>query len=92
MLTSNPELYAELLVLSWVGGQSLGFWLLNCCSTAVFPTAFCFFNCNVKPPYSSTHPGNICPNSMQKQQFFEGTGVIRHLIFIRKERKNRFLT
>jgi hypothetical protein len=46
----------------------------------------------VKPPYSSTHPGNICPNSMQKQQFFEGTGVIRHLIFIRKERKNRFLT
>jgi hypothetical protein len=26
----------------------------------------------VKPPYSSTHPGNICPNSMQKQQFFEG--------------------
>jgi len=45
MLTSNPELYAELLVLSWVGGQSLGFLLLNS-STAVSNDYFAFFNCN----------------------------------------------
>jgi hypothetical protein len=32
MLTSNPELYAELLVLSWVSGQSLGFFaIMNLC-------------------------------------------------------------
>ena len=71
MLTSNPELYAELLVLSWVSGQSLGF-LLPTLVQRLFSNGYaCFLQLQMKPlPLKATQ--EIYAQILCKNPQFEG--------------------